>query len=151
MPRPLPPGSLAAPPPPPSYSRSRPPACPPARPPARPPAFLPAHCLWLLQLAVHTFCVLSLRVQPRSLQAGLTQKIALIQGPPGTGKTFLGIQIMRVLHARQHAAREMERGHVFPRTEPPILVVCYTNHALDQFLEGLLDAGITEIIRMGGK
>ena len=34
----------------------------------------------------------------------------------------------------------------------PILVICFTNHALDQFLGGLLDAGITEgLIRVGGQ
>lgn len=32
----------------------------------------------------------------------------------------------------------------------PILVVCYTNHALDQFLEGILEF-CSEIIRIGGK
>ena len=32
-----------------------------------------------------------------------------------------------------------------------ILIVCYTNHALDQFLEALLDKGITSIIRIGGR
>lgn len=32
----------------------------------------------------------------------------------------------------------------------PILCVCYTNHALDQFLENLLDIGISRIIRIGG-
>ena len=32
-----------------------------------------------------------------------------------------------------------------------ILCVCYTNHALDQFLESLLDKGITSIIRIGSR
>lgn len=32
----------------------------------------------------------------------------------------------------------------------PIVCVCYTNHALDQFLESLLDAGIEDIVRVGG-
>lgn len=33
----------------------------------------------------------------------------------------------------------------------PILVICFTNHALNQFLEGLLAAGITEgLVRVGG-
>ena len=32
----------------------------------------------------------------------------------------------------------------------PVLVVCFTNHALDSFLEGLLDAGVTQqIVRVG--
>jgi hypothetical protein len=33
----------------------------------------------------------------------------------------------------------------------PILCVCYTNHALDQFLEALLDRGITKIVRVGSR
>jgi hypothetical protein len=32
----------------------------------------------------------------------------------------------------------------------PVLCVCYTNHALDQFLESLLDVGIDSIVRIGG-
>lgn len=32
----------------------------------------------------------------------------------------------------------------------PILCICYSNHALDQFLVGLLDANVTNIIRVGG-
>lgn len=33
----------------------------------------------------------------------------------------------------------------------PILVVCYTNHALDQFLEGILEFHPDGIIRVGGR
>jgi len=33
----------------------------------------------------------------------------------------------------------------------PILCICYTNHALDQFLEHLLDKDITRIIRIGSR
>lgn len=33
----------------------------------------------------------------------------------------------------------------------PILVVCYTNHALDQFLCHLLNSNITEIVRIGSQ
>ena len=32
-----------------------------------------------------------------------------------------------------------------------ILVVCYTNHALDSFLESLIAKGITSIVRVGGR
>ncbi|RUS16781.1 LOW QUALITY PROTEIN: hypothetical protein BC937DRAFT_90815 [Endogone sp. FLAS-F59071] len=32
----------------------------------------------------------------------------------------------------------------------PILCICYTNHALDQFLEHLLEKGIKSIVRIGG-
>ena len=33
----------------------------------------------------------------------------------------------------------------------PILVVCYTNHALDQFLEGILDFCPEGIVRVGSR
>ncbi|KAK4120587.1 hypothetical protein N657DRAFT_658274 [Parathielavia appendiculata] len=33
----------------------------------------------------------------------------------------------------------------------PLLVICYTNHALNQFLRHLLDVGIHKIIRTGGQ
>jgi hypothetical protein len=36
-------------------------------------------------------------------------------------------------------------------TSLKILNICYTNHALDAFLEDLLAAGITDIVRIGGK
>lgn len=41
--------------------------------------------------------------------------------------------------------------HVY--TEDTILVICYTNHALDQFLQDLIDIGIpaSDVVRLGGK
>jgi hypothetical protein len=36
-------------------------------------------------------------------------------------------------------------------TNESILCVCYTNHALDQFLEHLLDTGERKIVRIGGR
>ncbi len=36
-------------------------------------------------------------------------------------------------------------------TDESILCVCYTNHALDQFLEHLLDNGEQKIVRIGGR
>ncbi|WP_337219490.1 AAA domain-containing protein, partial [Vibrio parahaemolyticus] len=45
------------------------------------------------------------------------------QGPPGTGKTYIGTKIAQTLLVNSKFS---------------ILVVCYTNHALDQFLENIL-------------
>ena len=69
--------------------------------------------------------------QLRAFQLALTKKFAVIQGPPGTGKTYVGLKIARVL---------LETASLWEgEDEPtPILMVSYTNHALDQFLEGLL-------------
>lgn len=89
----------------------------------------------------------------------LTNKFSVIQGPPGnitrenvftnvvvtgfflfsfpkgTGKTFIGLEILTAL---------------IRNTDEQILIICYTNHALDQFLAGVL--AITEdIVRMGNQ
>jgi hypothetical protein len=80
------------------------------------------------------------RGQCRALVAALTREYAFIQGPPGTGKSWVGLKIMRVLLDIKKKS-----------TLGPILVVCYTNHALDQFLEHLLDIGVQKIIRVGGQ
>ncbi|KAB2101546.1 hypothetical protein AG0111_0g10456 [Alternaria gaisen] len=80
------------------------------------------------------------RGQCRALVAALTREFSFIQGPPGTGKSYLGLQIMRIL--LDIKKRKKDLG--------PILIVCYTNHALDQFLEHLLDIGVKKLIRIGG-
>uniref|UniRef100_A0A1I7VQA9 AAA_11 domain-containing protein n=1 Tax=Loa loa TaxID=7209 RepID=A0A1I7VQA9_LOALO len=68
--------------------------------------------------------------QRNALCYALTHEFALIQGPPGTGKTFLGRLIVRIL---------LENMNMWnPKRINPILVVCFTNHALDQFLDGVL-------------
>lgn len=68
------------------------------------------------------------------------------------GKTFVGIQIIRALLTfnPRIIQYEMDRQNGANHLGP-ILCVCYTNHALDQFLVGLLNAGIESIIRVGGK
>lgn len=73
-----------------------------------------------------------------SLLAGLRQSVSLIQGPPGTGKSFIGALLTQALV--KHTSEKM-------------LVICYTNHALDQFLEDLLDIGIPaeHMVRLGAK
>ena len=96
-------------------------------------------------------------------QAALTQELALIQGPPGTGKTFVGVQIMRLLLDNTRRTGDLVPGR--RRTHDldalpddgrrqqlqPILVMCLTNHALDQFLQALIDARISGIVRVGGR
>ena len=69
--------------------------------------------------------------QLRAFQMALTRRFAVIQGPPGTGKTYVGLKIAQVL-LQTTALWENEEERA------PILMVSYTNHALDQFLEGLL-------------
>jgi AAA domain len=40
---------------------------------------------------------------------------------------------------------------ILQNTDETILCVCYTNHALDQFLEYLLDSGEKRLVRLGGR
>lgn len=76
--------------------------------------------------------------QRTSLLAGLRQSVSLIQGPPGTGKSFIGALLVKILYSH---------------TNERLLVICYTNHALDQFLEDLLAIGIAshDVVRLGSK
>ncbi|RYP92615.1 hypothetical protein DL770_001257 [Monosporascus sp. CRB-9-2] len=78
--------------------------------------------------------------QSSALLDTLSRSLALIQGPPGTGKSFTGEKIIQVLLANKSGANL-----------GPILCVCYTNHALDQLLEHLLDQGVKGIIRIGSR
>ena len=72
--------------------------------------------------------------QMRAFKMALTKRFAVIQGPPGTGKTFVGLKIARVL-LQSSLLWQNEEEH------SPILMVSYTNHALDEFLGGLPSEG----------
>lgn len=75
-----------------------------------------------------------------AFKAALTKEFTVIQGPPGTGKTFIGLRITRSIIENLYERNILKN---------PILVVCYTNHALDQFLEGLIKI-TNNIVRIGG-
>ncbi|CAE6483759.1 unnamed protein product, partial [Rhizoctonia solani] len=80
------------------------------------------------------------RLDPSQAEAvihALTREVVLIQGPPGTGKSYTGLELIRVL---------IKNGIC------PILLVAFTNHALDHMLTGILDAEITNnMIRLGSR
>ncbi|CAL1540377.1 unnamed protein product [Lymnaea stagnalis] len=80
--------------------------------------------------------------QYTAVKVALTQELTLLQGPPGTGKTYVSWKLMRILLEN--------RGRGVP-DDRPILVVCFTNHALDQFLEGLLPFCAKGLVRVGGQ
>ncbi|KAG5648635.1 hypothetical protein DXG03_003246 [Asterophora parasitica] len=76
------------------------------------------------------------RSQAEAVVDALTREVALIQGPPGTGKSFTGVELLRVLIS----------------SAKPILMIAFTNHALDHLMTSVLDAGITDkIVRLGGR
>lgn len=76
--------------------------------------------------------------QQQSLASALESEVSVIQGPPGTGKSFIGA---------------LAAHYILQDTCLRILVITYTNHALDQFLEDLLRLGIDEnlMVRLGSK
>jgi hypothetical protein len=57
---------------------------------------------------------------------------------PGTGKTMLGVSVTRALLTDPTCA---------------ILLLTYTNHALDQFCEAILDSGLpdAQLLRIGSR
>ena len=81
--------------------------------------------------------------QLEALRTAITTEFCVIQGPPGTGKTYVGTIIVRCL---------LENRNIWdPQHNSPMLMVCYTNHALDQFLEKVLEfLPRRKIIRVGG-
>uniref|UniRef100_A0A646QJ34 NFX1-type zinc finger-containing protein 1 n=1 Tax=Hemiscolopendra marginata TaxID=943146 RepID=A0A646QJ34_9MYRI len=81
--------------------------------------------------------------QRKAMHLALTSAMTIIQGPPGTGKTYLGLKIVQTLLDNRQVWQT--RDHM-----APILIVCYTNHALDQFLEGLLQY-TKKLVRVGGR
>ena len=75
----------------------------------------------------------------------LTRELAVIQGPPGTGKTYIALKVVRCL-------LDNSRFWFGNSTKGcPILVICYTNHALDQFLEGIIQNVPEKIVRLGSR
>jgi DNA replication ATP-dependent helicase Dna2 len=70
------------------------------------------------------------RAVNRALQA---EDLALIHGPPGTGKTYTIARLIRAL---------VDRGD-------RVLLAGFTNRAVDNALEALLDQGFAGAVRMG--
>ncbi|KAK3589661.1 hypothetical protein CHS0354_015165 [Potamilus streckersoni] len=88
--------------------------------------------------------------QYKAIQTALTRQFSITQGPPGTGKTYIGLQIVRVLLHNRHVWDENSNA-LFGTSRSPMLIVCYTNHALDQFLEGILKFFTGDIVRVGSR
>ena len=77
--------------------------------------------------------------QADAVRTCLTRELAIVQGPPGTGKTFISLKVAQILLLNPIAFMGQ------------ILVICYTNHALDQFLEGMTSFEKTGIVRVGSR
>ncbi|KAF2068085.1 hypothetical protein CYY_010589, partial [Polysphondylium violaceum] len=80
--------------------------------------------------------------QIAALKHCMNSKISIILGPPGTGKSYTGVKVVDLIH--HHLNESMTDEH------SPIFLVCYTNHALDQFLNHILDV-TKKVIRVGSR
>ena len=77
--------------------------------------------------------------QLAAVDSALNNKIALIQGPPGTGKTYVGSLILDIFSKNTE-------------NDEKILLVCHTNHAIDQFIEKILTINNKiDLVRIGGR
>ncbi|KIW00589.1 uncharacterized protein PV09_07942 [Verruconis gallopava] len=76
--------------------------------------------------------------QLNALHSMFKQRLALIQGPPGTGKTYVSVMALK--------------GFIKNMTpdDPPIVVACQTNHALDQLLRHVAEFE-EAFVRLGGR
>ncbi|TDH66050.1 hypothetical protein CCR75_007122 [Bremia lactucae] len=72
--------------------------------------------------------------QLKSFTEALMFPVHCTQGPPGTGKSYLGVVVVRALLIIRDVwkLKNREIG------DPPILVLSYKNHAIDEFLLDLL-------------
>lgn len=78
--------------------------------------------------------------QTSALMHALRHRIALIQGPPGTGKSYTAVAIIETL------LKSLSNN-----TPGPIICVSYSNRALDSLLEKLQEAGVENMVRVGGQ
>jgi hypothetical protein len=82
------------------------------------------------------------RSQYEAVRLLLTSEVAVVRGPPGTGKTYTGLKAVECLLTNRNLLRHGVGANGLPlgpqrELGARILVMCYTNHALDQFLLGV--------------
>jgi hypothetical protein len=89
--------------------------------------------------------------QAECLRRGLTQRLTLVQGPPGKSQRCFDVIMLTGLGTGKSFIGALMAKGIYLFSSQIILVVCYTNHALDQFLEDLLKIGIPadRIVRLG--
>ncbi|XP_048249506.1 NFX1-type zinc finger-containing protein 1-like [Haliotis rufescens] len=95
--------------------------------------------------------------QYKAFKAALTEEFSIIQGPPGTGKTYVGLKLVETLLSNLHLWHtDTDDKDVSEHDKTsPMLLMCYTNHALDQFMEGISrfikPDDCNSIVRIGGQ
>lgn len=76
--------------------------------------------------------------QSKALNRMMTKKLAIVQGPPGTGKTYVSVVALKAMLQNMRM------------DDPPIIVTCQTNHALDQLLRHVAEFE-PGFLRLGGQ
>lgn len=76
--------------------------------------------------------------QLAALKRVLTKRLAIVQGPPGTGKTHVSVEAIKIMLANRTSS------------DPPIIIACQTNHAVDQILRHIARFE-PDFIRLGGR
>ncbi|KAL1743074.1 P-loop containing nucleoside triphosphate hydrolase protein [Schizophyllum fasciatum] len=77
--------------------------------------------------------------QRRAVATMVGQRISLVQGPPGTGKTRTIIETVKLLKVHFEVPQ-------------PLMICTYTNVAVDNLVEGLVNAGLKPLrVGFGGK
>ncbi|ETI29722.1 hypothetical protein L914_21561 [Phytophthora nicotianae] len=74
--------------------------------------------------------------QLKSFAEAMVYPVHCTQGPPGTGKSYLGVVVVRALLI----VRDLWKVKNREVGDPPILVLSYKNHAIDEFLLDLVRA-----------
>lgn len=72
--------------------------------------------------------------QVEAIKLAAASPVSVTQGPPGCGKSRVGATLAKI---------------IVENTPERILCVCFTNHALDDFLQALHNLGISSIGRLG--
>jgi hypothetical protein len=81
-----------------------------------------------------------------SFIGSLSNPVHCTQGPPGTGKSYVGVVMARALLVIRSWWMKVSPS----AGEPPILILSYKNHAIDEFLLDLIKAEHSvKMIRMG--
>ena len=133
-----------------------------------------------LEKAINDLGVTPDSSQMDALRHAFKNPVSIIQGPPGCGKTFLGVQIVRLLLSQKASIKDSDNDEdtsgdesVYhdasdgdldssdipaserkpsPSKNPPILVLTYKNHALDEFLLQVGSSiGLQNVCRVGGR
>ena len=88
--------------------------------------------------------------QLESFLSALLFEVHCTQGPPGTGKSYLGVTLTCALFIIQKIWCSL-----FPNVrKPPILIMAYKNHAVDEFLSDLITKKLSQfndmkVVRLG--